>query len=49
MVVGPHEAAALVARDLGDDGAEAERRFTYAVTHDRTLVVRAARTLLARL
>ena len=46
IVIGPHQAAALVARDLGDTGAEPERRFDFAVTHDRALVIEAARTLL---
>jgi hypothetical protein len=47
LVVGPHRAAALVARDLGDDCADRERRFAFALTHDRTLVLEAARTLLS--
>ncbi|GIE94761.1 hypothetical protein Ari01nite_22260 [Paractinoplanes rishiriensis] len=46
VVVGPHRAAALVARDLGDDCADGERRFEFALTHDRALVLEAARTLL---
>jgi EAL domain-containing protein (putative c-di-GMP-specific phosphodiesterase class I) len=46
IVVGPHQAAALVARDLGDTGPEPDRRFDFAVTHDRALVVEAARSLL---
>ncbi|MBL7259289.1 sensor domain-containing phosphodiesterase [Paractinoplanes lichenicola] len=46
IVVGPHRAAALVARDLGDRGPEGERRFDFALTHDRALVVEAARSLL---
>ena len=46
IAVGPHQAAALVARDLGDTGAEPDRRFDFAVTHDRALVVEAARSLL---
>ncbi|HET6531168.1 MAG TPA: EAL domain-containing protein, partial [Actinoplanes sp.] len=46
VVVGPHQAVALVARDLGDTGAERDRRFDFAVTHDRALVVEAARSLL---
>lgn len=46
IVVGPHQAAALVARDLGDDGPDEERRFDFALTHDRALVVEAARSLL---
>ncbi|MFI1990648.1 EAL domain-containing protein [Actinoplanes sp. NPDC020271] len=46
IVVGPHRAAALVARDLGDDGPDGDRRFDFALTHDRRLVVAAARSLL---
>ncbi|AEV83614.1 Phytochrome-like protein cph2 [Actinoplanes sp. SE50] len=49
LVIGPHRAAALVARDLGDLAPEPERRFDFALTHDRDLVVAAARTLLGRL
>lgn len=47
LVVGPHRAAALVARDLGDDGPDGERRFDFVLTHDRALVLEAARALLA--
>jgi EAL domain-containing protein (putative c-di-GMP-specific phosphodiesterase class I) len=46
IVVGPHYAAALVARDLGDDGPDRQRRFDYVITHDRPLVLKAARSLL---
>jgi len=46
IVVGPHFAGALVARDLADTGAEGDRRFTYALTYDRDLVLDAARALL---
>ena len=46
ILVGPHRAAALVARDLGDDGPDAARRFEFALTHDRALVVAAARSML---
>jgi EAL domain-containing protein (putative c-di-GMP-specific phosphodiesterase class I) len=49
IVCTPHFAAALVARDLGDGGADMERRFDYAVTYDRELVLRAARSLFARM
>lgn len=45
-MVGPHYAAALVAKDVGDGGRDADRRFDYVVTHDRQLVVEAARSLL---
>ncbi len=48
-VVGHHFAGALVARDLGDTGAEDDRRFDFAVTYDRELVVHAAATLVRRL
>src|SRR3954471_860646 len=46
IVVGPHFAGALVARDLGDRCREPDRRFEYALTYDRGLVLRAARSLL---
>jgi EAL domain-containing protein (putative c-di-GMP-specific phosphodiesterase class I) len=46
IVVGPHFAGALVAQDLGDTGDDAAREFDFAITHDRELVVEAARTLL---
>ena len=46
IVVGPHRAAALVARDLGDDVPDQQRGFDFVLTHDRALVVEAARALL---
>lgn len=49
IVVGPHSALALIARDLGDTrGDDMERRFEYALTHDRELVLRAGRALMLR-
>lgn len=49
VVVGPHYAAALLSRDLGDtDVEDADRRFEFTVTHDRALVLQAARALLLR-
>jgi DICT domain-containing protein len=48
-MVGPHLAAALVAKDLGDYGPDGDRRFDFVITHDRELVVRAAQPLLDRL
>ena len=42
VVVGPHFAAALLARDLGDVGPDLERSFEYALTYDRDTVVQAA-------
>jgi diguanylate cyclase (GGDEF)-like protein/PAS domain S-box-containing protein len=50
VVLGPHFAGALVARDLGDAGvAERDRRFAFATVYDRALVIAAARTLLSRI
>ncbi|MFD0525261.1 EAL domain-containing protein [Paractinoplanes durhamensis] len=49
IVVGPHRAAALVARELPDDAPDRDRRFDFALTHDRALVLEAARALLPRL
>lgn len=48
VVLGPHFAAALLARDLGDTGPDPERRFEYALTYERATVVRAAQALLSR-
>lgn len=47
VVLGPHESAALIAQDLGDQGPELDRRFSYVVTHDRDTVLAAARPLMA--
>jgi EAL domain-containing protein (putative c-di-GMP-specific phosphodiesterase class I)/DICT domain-containing protein len=46
IVVGPHHAEALIARDLGDSGPDDERRFEYVHTLDRDLIVRTARSLM---
>lgn len=46
IVVGPHFAGALVARDLGDTGPDLARRFDYALTYDRGLALTAARALM---
>jgi len=48
VVLSPHFAAALLARDLGDDGPDLDREFEFALTYDRDTVVRAAHTLLSR-
>ena len=48
VVLGPHFAGALVAVDLGDTGPDDERRFDFAVTYNRELVIRAAAALLRR-
>ncbi|WP_448639799.1 diguanylate cyclase domain-containing protein [Geodermatophilus sp. URMC 63] len=47
-VLSPHFSAALLARDLGDDGPDMERTFEYALTYERTTVSRAASSLLSR-
>jgi diguanylate cyclase (GGDEF)-like protein/PAS domain S-box-containing protein len=50
VVLGPHFAGALVARDLGDtDRPDRDRRFAFATVYDRSLVITAARTLLSRI
>ncbi|WP_445149527.1 diguanylate cyclase domain-containing protein [Baekduia sp. Peel2402] len=49
VVLGPHFAGALVAKDLGDDGPDQERRFDFAIVYDRGLVIAAAQTLLSRI
>lgn len=48
-VVAPHFAALLAARDLGDGGPDLDRRFEFAVTYDRDLVIEAASALMARM
>jgi DICT domain-containing protein len=48
-VIGPHYAAALVARDVGDAGPDHLRRFDYVLTHDRELVVQVASRLMGRM
>lgn len=48
ILVGPQFAGALVARDLGDDGPDPQRRFDAVITHDRELVIKAALTLVSR-
>lgn len=47
IVLGPHFAGALVARDLGDSpGRGGESRFGYVLTYQRSLVLHAARAML---
>ncbi|RYZ25283.1 MAG: EAL domain-containing protein, partial [Propionibacteriaceae bacterium] len=48
VVIAPHFSAALLARDLGDDGPDTSRRFEYALTYDRAVVAAAGRSLLGR-
>ncbi len=51
VVVGPHFAGALLAREVPDQQAprDADRLFEHVVTFDRDLVVQAAQSLLHRL
>jgi EAL domain-containing protein/diguanylate cyclase/two-component system sensory protein len=49
VVVGPHHAAALIARDLGDGGPDLARRYAHTLVEDRELVLRAARALMLRI
>jgi hypothetical protein len=39
----------LIAVDLGDNGPDHDRRFEFTVTHDRDLVLEAARSLMTRI
>lgn len=48
VVLSPHFAAALLARDLGDTGPDADRTFEFALTYDRDVVSAAAQALLGR-
>ncbi|WP_370328446.1 EAL domain-containing protein [Euzebya sp.] len=48
VVISPHYAAALVGRDLGSGGEDMDRRFAFAVTHDRSLVAELGTALMAR-
>jgi EAL domain-containing protein (putative c-di-GMP-specific phosphodiesterase class I) len=49
LVVGPHQASALIARDLGDTGPDRERRFAHTLVEDREVVLEAARGLMLRI
>lgn len=49
VVLGAHECAALMARDLGEEGADRDREFEFAVTYDRALVTAAAQSMVGRL
>ena len=48
VVVGPHFAATLVARELGDSGPDIERRFEFVLSHDRELAIQVALALMSR-
>jgi len=49
VVLGAHKAAAVVARDLGDECADRDREFEFIVSYDRALVTAAAHALVGRL
>lgn len=49
VVLGPDWSSLLTAQDLGDNGPDFERRFDFVLTHDRTMAVDAARSLLSRI
>jgi DICT domain-containing protein len=49
VVLGAHTSAALMARDLGDAGADLDRRFEFVVSYDRALVTAAAHSMVGRL
>ncbi|MET4047065.1 MULTISPECIES: EAL domain-containing protein [unclassified Rhodococcus (in: high G+C Gram-positive bacteria)] len=49
VVLSPHFSAILAAKDLGDTGADMERKFSYVLSHDPQLTVDCARSLLSRL
>ena len=53
VALGPHHAAALIARERADERAETghhgDRKFDFVVTYDRSVVTAAARNLLDRM
>jgi EAL domain-containing protein (putative c-di-GMP-specific phosphodiesterase class I) len=49
VVLGAHTSAALMARDLGDTGADGDRQFEFVVSYDRGLVTAAAHSMIGRL
>ena len=49
VVITPHFAGALIAKDLHDAGEQSERRFDYLVTFDRDVVLAAASSLVRRM
>ncbi|MGA9871064.1 MAG: EAL domain-containing protein [Rhodococcus sp. (in: high G+C Gram-positive bacteria)] len=49
VVLSPHFAAVLAAKDMGDTGPDMARRFSYVLSHDPQLTVECARSLLLRL
>jgi EAL domain-containing protein (putative c-di-GMP-specific phosphodiesterase class I) len=49
VVIGPHYAATLIARDLGGDINDPDRRFAFMLSHNRELVVAVAGYLMERI
>ena len=49
IVLSPHFVGALIARDLGDPRTDPDRRFKFAITHDRRRVTTATRCLVERI
>jgi len=49
VVLDPHFAVALLARDLGDQGPDEDRTFEFALTYTRPTVEQAAHTLISKL
>jgi EAL domain-containing protein (putative c-di-GMP-specific phosphodiesterase class I) len=49
VVLSPLFAGALIARDMGDPRTSEDRRFEFAITHDRGRVTDAARSLVERI
>ncbi len=48
VVAGPHFAATLAARDLGDAGPDNDRRFEFVLSHNRELAIQVAFVLMSR-
>jgi len=48
VVLGPHFAATLAARDLGDSGPDPARRFDFVLSHERELAINVALNLMSR-
>ena len=49
IVLSPHFAGALLARELPPDGKGEDRIFEFALTYERGVVIAAANTLIARI
>ncbi|MFY9487374.1 MAG: EAL domain-containing protein [Solirubrobacterales bacterium] len=48
-VVSASHGAAVIARDLGDDGPELDRRYSFCMTHNQELATAATRQLIERM